>query len=120
MALWPSFSYVTIWGQECYKGKQRIIGVKCNSCRIRGLKSKLSCRHAELGAVKIKKKLGMFRPAHCSVYLVCSQERVFTMILKIGMLVVFFAVMVGVGLYCRKNSVGVRKSRLPFCKNTGA
>ena len=29
------------------------------------------------------------------------------MVLKIGMLVVFFAVMVGVGLYCRKNSTDV-------------
>ena len=39
-----------------------------------GQKSKLTYRHAELGAVKVKNK-GMFRPAHCSFYLLCSQER---------------------------------------------
>ena len=41
-----------------------------------GGKSKPMYRHAELGAVKVKnKKPGMFRPAHCSFYLLCSQER---------------------------------------------
>ena len=49
--------------------------VNCSSCRVRGQKSKLSYRHSELGAVKWKKKLGMFRPARCSLYLLCSQER---------------------------------------------
>ena len=34
---------------------------KCSSCRLRGQKSKLSYRHAELGAVKVK--IGTFRPA---------------------------------------------------------
>ena len=43
-------------------------GVKCSSCRVRGQKSNLSYRHAELEAVKVKKKkLGMFRHAHCSL-----------------------------------------------------
>ena len=50
--------------------------MKCGSCRVKGQKSKLSHRHAELGAVKVKKKkLGMFRPAHSSLYLLCSYER---------------------------------------------
>ena len=40
-----------------------------------GQKSKLSYRHSELGAIKIFKKLGMFRPAHRSLYILCSQER---------------------------------------------
>jgi len=31
-------------------------------------------RHVKLGAIKVK-KLGMFRPAHGSLYLLCSQER---------------------------------------------
>ena len=52
---------------------QRKIGVKCSSRTIRGQKSKLSDRHAELGAVKGKP--GLLRPAHCSLYLLCSQER---------------------------------------------
>ena len=43
--------------------------MSCSSCRIRGQKSKLSYRHAELGAVKVKKKqLRIFRLAHCSLY----------------------------------------------------
>ena len=50
---------------------------------MRGQRSKLSYRHAKLGAAKVKKKnkktnkknLEMLRPAHCSVYLLCSQER---------------------------------------------
>ena len=46
---------------------------ECSSCRLRGQKSKLSCRHAELGEVKVK-KLGTFRPAHDSLYL-CPQKR---------------------------------------------
>ena len=54
---------------------QRKIGVKCSSCRVRGQKCKLSHRHSELGSVKGKKKLGMFRPAHCSLYTLCPQER---------------------------------------------
>ena len=42
--------------------------VKCGSCRVRGQKSKVSYRHAELGAVRVKKKkLGLFRPARCSL-----------------------------------------------------
>ena len=53
--------------------REEIIAVKCSSYR-GGRKSKLSYRHAELGAVKVK-KLGMFRPAHCSLYLLCSQGR---------------------------------------------
>ena len=44
------------------------------NCWIRGQKSKLSYRHAEVEAVKAK-TLRMFRPAHCSFYLLCSQER---------------------------------------------
>ena len=46
----------------------------CSSCRVRGQESKLSYRYAELGAVKVK-ELGMFRPAYCSLYFLCSQER---------------------------------------------
>ena len=53
--------------------REEIIAVKCSSYR-GGRKSKLSYRHAELGAVKVK-KLEMFRPAHCSLYLLCSQGR---------------------------------------------
>ena len=58
----------------CRKELQReeIIAVKCSSYRVGGRKSKLSYRHAELGAVKVK-QLGTFRPAHCSLYLLCSQ-----------------------------------------------
>ena len=37
-------------------------------------KSKVSYRHAELEAVKVQ-TLGMCRPAHCSLYHLCSQER---------------------------------------------
>ena len=48
--------------------------MNCSSCRVRGQKSKLCYSHAELGAVKEKKNLGMFRLAHCSLYLLCSQE----------------------------------------------
>ena len=53
------------------------IGTTCSFCRVRGQKSKLSFRHAKLGAVKVKKKrkLEIFRPAHCSLYLLWSQER---------------------------------------------
>ena len=32
------------------------IGVECSSCRVKGQKSKLSYRHTELDAVKVKKK----------------------------------------------------------------
>ena len=35
-------------------GKQRTIGVKCSSCRVRGQKSKLSYRHVELAVTKVK------------------------------------------------------------------
>ena len=51
--------------------------MKCGSCRVRGQKSKLCYRHVVLGAVKVKKKkkLGIFRSAHCSLYLLCFQER---------------------------------------------
>ena len=35
------------------------------------------------------------------------KEGLVFMVLKVGMLVVFFAIMVGVGLYCRKNSTDV-------------
>ena len=31
--------------------------MKCSSCRVKGQKSKLSYRHAELEAVKVKKKI---------------------------------------------------------------
>ena len=41
---------------------------------VRGQKSKLTYRHAELGSVKVR-KVRMFRPAHCSLYLHYSQER---------------------------------------------
>ena len=34
---------------------QRKRGAKCSSCRGAGQKSKLSYRHSELGAVKVKK-----------------------------------------------------------------
>ena len=56
------------------KGKQRIIGVIWNSCRVRGQKSKVSYRYAELGTVKVKKKLGMFRSSHCSLYLLVLRK----------------------------------------------
>ena len=49
--------------------------MNCSSFRIRGQKSKFSYRHSELGIVKVEKKLGIFRPVHCSLYLLCSQER---------------------------------------------
>jgi len=56
--------------------------VKCSSCRVRGQKSKLNYRYAEIGTIKVKtktekerKKLGIFGPAHSSLYLFCSQER---------------------------------------------
>ena len=70
--------------EGCYKGKHqrqdvfRVKGkivVKCSSCRARVPKGKLSYRRSELGAVKAKKKLGMFKAAHCSLNLLCSQER---------------------------------------------
>ena len=35
---------------------------------------KQTYRHSELGAVKVK-KLGLFRPAHFSLYILSSQER---------------------------------------------
>ena len=56
----------------------RKIGAKCSSCRVRGQKSKLSYRHSELGEVKVNnnnQKLGMFSPAHSSLYILCPQER---------------------------------------------
>ena len=54
---------------------QRGKNVNFSSRRVGGQKSKLGYRYEELGAVKAKKKkLGMFRPAHCSLNL-CSQER---------------------------------------------
>ena len=49
--------------------------MSCSSCRIRGQKSKLSHRHAELGAVKVKKKLRIFRPAHCSIFFVLKKGK---------------------------------------------
>ena len=52
--------------------REEIIAVICSSYR-GGRKSKLSYRHAELGAVKVK-KLGMFRPAYHCLDLLCSQE----------------------------------------------
>ena len=73
--------------EGCYKGKHqrqdvfRVKGkivVKCSSCRARVPKGKLSYRRSELGAVKVKKKqkkARRFRPAPCSLYLLCSQER---------------------------------------------
>ena len=70
--------------EECCKGKHQTgdvfsIGsegknVNCSSCRVRGQKSKLNYRHAELEEVKVKIP-GMFRPADCSLHLLCSQER---------------------------------------------
>ena len=42
--------------------------MKCSSCRVRGKKSKLSYRYAELGEVTVE-KLEMFSPAHFSLYL---------------------------------------------------
>ena len=53
--------------------------MKWSSCRVRGQKRKLSYRQAESGAANVNKKknqqLGMLRPAHCSLYLLWSQER---------------------------------------------
>ena len=49
--------------------------MNCGSCTVGGQKSKHGYRYAELGAVKAKKKLGMFKAAHCSLNLLCSQER---------------------------------------------
>lgn len=48
--------------------------MNCSSCRVRGQKSKLNYRHAELGEVKVKIP-GVFRPADCSLPLLSSQER---------------------------------------------
>jgi len=52
-------------GEGCCKDKHQIgnvfsleskeKNVKCSSCRVRGQKNKLSYRHAELRAVKVKK-----------------------------------------------------------------
>ena len=49
--------------------------MNCSFCRVRRQKSELRYRHAELRATEVKKKLGIFRPAYCSLYLLCSQER---------------------------------------------
>ena len=54
--------------------------MNCSSCRVRGQRSKLSYRHAELGAVKVKKKQNKNPrnakgPVHCFLYVLCSQER---------------------------------------------
>ena len=47
-----------------------------SSYRVRGQKSKLSYRHSELGAVKVKtKNYKCSGLTHCSVYHLCSQER---------------------------------------------
>ena len=64
----------TTRGRGCCEGKQRIVGAICNSCRVRGQKSKLSYRYAEFGAVKVKKRLGLFRSSHCSLYLLVLRK----------------------------------------------
>ena len=50
-------------GRKYLAQSQRIIGGKCSCCRVTGQKNKFSNRHAELGAVKVKKKKkkGRFR-----------------------------------------------------------
>ena len=52
---------------------------KLQTFRVRGEKSKLVYRHAELGAVKVRKNNNnnktIFRPSHYSLYVLCSQER---------------------------------------------
>ena len=83
VALRSSFWYITM-REGCCKGKHQTgdvfsIGsegknVNCSSCRVRGQKSKLNYRHAELEEVKVKIP-GMFRPADCSLHPLCSQER---------------------------------------------
>ena len=70
VALRPTFSYRGNGGvrvkldrgciYHTVKGGKK---VNCSSCRVRGQKSKLSYRHLELGAIKVK-KLGMLRPTH--------------------------------------------------------
>ena len=57
------------------KGKQRIIGVIWNSCRVRGQKSKLSYRYAELGTVKVKKKTRNVQVFSLFSLSSCPQER---------------------------------------------
>ena len=61
---------------------QSKICVKYSSCRVSGQKSKLGYRYTDIGTIKVKTetekeriKLGIFGPAHCSLYLFCSQER---------------------------------------------
>ena len=56
--------------------------MKYSSCRVSGQKSKLGYRYTDIGTIKVKTetekeriKLGIFGPAHCSLYLFCSQER---------------------------------------------
>ena len=77
VAQWASSWYVkrrATRGRGGCKGKQRLIGVIWNSCRVRGQKSKLSYRYAEVGTGKKKKKLGMFRSSHCSLYLLVLRK----------------------------------------------
>ena len=75
--------------RDCCKDEHQLQGVfgtesKNNRCemyssfRVRGQNSKLSYRHSELGEVKVNnnnQKLGMFSPAHSSLYILCPQER---------------------------------------------
>ena len=58
---------------------QKKIGVKCSSCRVRVQNSKFSYRHSELGAIKVNKnkkaKLGIFRPARCSIFFILRKGK---------------------------------------------
>ena len=59
-----------------YSAESQRKNMNCSSFRFRGQKSNFSYKHAELETVKVKKKKkGIFRPAHCSLRLLCSQER---------------------------------------------
>ena len=49
------------------------MGARRSSCRVREQESKLTYRHAEPGTAKRKKK-GIFKSAHCFLYLLRSQE----------------------------------------------
>ena len=80
---WGLLSDMELQGDGCCKGKHQIQDVfsveskenRCSSWRVRGQKSKVTYRHAELEQLKFKKKknkLGMFRPAHSSL---CCQKK---------------------------------------------
>ena len=67
-----SQTWLSNWTEMSVESKEKM-GIVA-PVELGGKKSKLGYRHAELGAVKVK-TLRMFRPAHCSLYLLCFQER---------------------------------------------